>query len=401
MSGPPASGWWLASDGRWYPPEAWAPVPPAAPAAPHPPDRPGGREPRRAIGVLVGLIVVLAVVAVALPLVAEVHHPGATRRPTGAPIVPFRRINVPTYPPGCPSAAPGHPASTRVPMDVVRSGTFIWEFVPVCIDGRGPYPFILDTGAAGSLVDAALARAIGLPTTARADRARGVNDCSAAASVSRIAAWALGPVPLAAQEVQTVAVPFFGARDAPAGLLGSDVLARFGTVRLDFSSHVLLLGGREGPVGADRSVAGTGDRSAVPRALTGTGPFTPVPMSVVVRDGYVRPLVDVHIAGSDHPFVLDTGAGTSAVDREFAAVVSLAGTGRREVISGVACTIAVPIVGSGRWAIGPVRLGPRPMPDVSLGPIGASGLLGSDELTRFGWIVLDYRRGELLLGPGR
>jgi hypothetical protein len=38
---------------------------------------------------------------------------------------------------------------------------------------------------------------------------------------------------------------------------------------------------------------------------------------------------------------------------------------------------------------------------VNFGPIGADGtvgLLGSDQLQRFGWVIFDYRGGRLVLG---
>ena len=38
---------------------------------------------------------------------------------------------------------------------------------------------------------------------------------------------------------------------------------------------------------------------------------------------------------------------------------------------------------------------------MNFGPIGAggtAGLLGSDQLQRFGWVIFDYRGGRLVLG---
>ena len=63
---PPGPGWWLASDGRWYPPQS-APAPPPAPAPgpPVPGPVPGPAAPTKSgKGCLIGLGVVGAVVVV-------------------------------------------------------------------------------------------------------------------------------------------------------------------------------------------------------------------------------------------------------------------------------------------------------------------------------------------------
>src|SRR5215469_11504636 len=66
-----------------------------------------------------------------------------------------------------PAAAPPAPAAKPDPSDMLfaapthqdRVGRIV---VPVWIDGKGPYRFLVDTGADGSLVSARLVRALGL-----------------------------------------------------------------------------------------------------------------------------------------------------------------------------------------------------------------------------------------------
>ena len=57
-------------------------------------------------------------------------------------------------------ARSGETTGRHIPLRVVAGRLLI---VPVRIDGTGPYPFLLDTGATRSLVDEALADRLRLP----------------------------------------------------------------------------------------------------------------------------------------------------------------------------------------------------------------------------------------------
>jgi chemotaxis signal transduction protein len=67
----------------------------------------------------------------------------------------------------------------------------------------------------------------------------------------------------------------------------------------------------------------------------------------------------------------------------------------------VAGDTTVPLATVSRWTIGGLRLHGRSLPVLDLGgAFGAgqvSGLLGSDELRRFGAVRLDYAHEELIL----
>ena len=67
-----------------------------------------------------------------------------------------------------------------VPAHVVHTLTATLVLVPVCLAGQGPYPFILDTGAARSLVDRSVADRLRLPVTGAATQATGVACASTA-----------------------------------------------------------------------------------------------------------------------------------------------------------------------------------------------------------------------------
>src|SRR5215471_16231077 len=61
-------------------------------------------------------------------------------------------------------STPGVPkGQQRVRLRVITAkGRDTIALVPVFINGRGPYPFALDTGASQSLIDSGLARTLGL-----------------------------------------------------------------------------------------------------------------------------------------------------------------------------------------------------------------------------------------------
>jgi hypothetical protein len=67
----------------------------------------------------------------------------------------------------------------------------------------------------------------------------------------------------------------------------------------------------------------------------------------------------------------------------------------------VCSVITVPLVHSGTWSVPGEPLHRQLVGETDFGTIGQGGLdglLGSDQLRRFGWIVLDYTGGRLVLG---
>jgi len=105
--------------------------------------------------------------------------------------------------------------------------------------------------------------------------------------------------------------------------------------------------------------------------------------------------------GSFHPFVVDTGSSETVVAASVAKKAHLDSTDLAQRQLTVCSTITAPLVHSGRWSIPGQTLHSQLVGVVNLGPIGAdgtAGLLGSDQLQRFGWVILDYRGGRLILG---
>ncbi|WP_215447926.1 retropepsin-like aspartic protease [Streptomyces sp. ATCC 21386] len=127
-----------------------------------------------------------------------------------------------------------------------------------------------------------------------------------------------------------------------------------------------------------------------------------VPLRIVEQDDRTLAFVPVSIEGrGPFMFALDTGASTSVVDDEVADRIDLERTGERRSVSGILGTGQVPVAEVDRWEVGDVRLDPGEVTVIDLGPPrgggGIQGLLGSDVLSDFGSITVDYANEVLQL----
>jgi predicted aspartyl protease len=127
-----------------------------------------------------------------------------------------------------------------------------------------------------------------------------------------------------------------------------------------------------------------------------------VPVEVINTQGETMVLVPVRVNGrGPYDFVLDTGASSSTVSRSLVRRLRLPRTGSTAHVRGVAGATVVPLVTVERWTVGGQRLHGDSLPAIDLGgDFGAgqvSGLLGSDELRRFGAVRLDYKNERLVL----
>jgi Aspartyl protease len=130
-----------------------------------------------------------------------------------------------------------------------------------------------------------------------------------------------------------------------------------------------------------------------------------VPLRVVEQGGRTLAFVPISIGGEGpYMFALDTGASASVVDDDIADRLDLPRTGEQRRVSGVLGTGRVPVAEVERWAVGDVRLAPEEVAVIDLGPPegsgGLQGLLGSDVLSEFGSITVDYEDSTLRLPPG-
>jgi predicted aspartyl protease len=136
-----------------------------------------------------------------------------------------------------PAAKPGE---VSVPVEVLTTQGETMVLVPVRVNGRGPYDFVLDTGASSSTVSRSLVRRLRLPRTGGTAHVRGVAGDTVVPLVT-VDRWTVGGQRLQGDSLP--AIDFggdFGAGQVN-GLLGSDELRRFGAVRLDYENERLVL----------------------------------------------------------------------------------------------------------------------------------------------------------------
>jgi Aspartyl protease len=309
-------------------------------------------------------------------------------------------VQLPVFEKSC-ATQPG-PASV-VPIRVVSGVEIVAN---VCISGAGPFPFLVDTGAATSLVDQSLAARLHLTLV---DGPRTVTSftCKRQISFTALARWSVGNTTLPPQtvEVGTVRSPALPNLD---GVLGSDTLSSFGAVKIDYDQQTLTLGPQTAPPPSD--VAGGSGPPSVSASLTeGTTFAGPMPVNVVserlspdqLQLTEVRPTVALSFGPNRVTLTLDTGAGNTNLDPSVVKKLQLAPAGPPgAAYAGLDCPVVV-----NHYRTQPAILGAVQLPVQTVGsnllPPGTVGVLGSATLLNYNPVLVDYTDGELLLGPGR
>lgn len=339
----------------------------------------------------------VALLALALVLALTV---GGSRQAATVHVEPQVTFALPSSATGCTGATAQAGGGEHVPLTVSVVAGQVAETVDVCIGAEGPFPFVLDSGAGQSTIDAGLAHRLHLAAAGGPSEFAGVG-CTGAAQPVSVGAWSLDGVELAPQQLTAATLPQMGGKGEPVGLLGSDVLSRFGGVRIDFEAATLTLPGLEGAP-LDASSPYTGPKSPPPAALTQGQSGTTVPLTVTPAQGDVSLSVAVRFAhGPRRDFVVDTGSSQSVVSSSVTRMQSLATTELAQRQSTVCSVITVPLVHSGPWSVPGLALRPQLIGSTDFGTIsmaGTQGLLGSDQLRRYGWVVLDYAGGQMVLG---
>lgn len=147
-----------------------------------------------------------------------------------------------------------------------------------------------------------------------------------------------------------------------------------------------------------------GGASQGAKASSGSGskPAYTLPIDVVTHDKATLVLVPVTIQGhGPYTFMLDTGSSVSSIDQSLAKKLGLARTGQSKTVRGVASKTKVPLVKVKSWTLGKhAKLRPEEITAVQLPESpGAElqGLLGSDQLSGFGAVTIDYPGEKLRL----
>lgn len=152
-------------------------------------------------------------------------------------------------------------------------------------------------------------------------------------------------------------------------------------------------------------VSGPEPRPPAPApAPPGPDELRTVPLRVLEAGDSTIAFVPVMIGGQGpFLFALDTGASNTVVDVEVADQVGLERTGEQRDVTGVVGQQSVPLARVEQWQLGDVGL---PATDIALLDLpnppqgqGLQGLLGSDVLSGFDYVVVDYDDQRLGLPP--
>jgi Aspartyl protease len=146
-------------------------------------------------------------------------------------------------------------------------------------------------------------------------------------------------------------------------------------------------------------LAGCGGGSSTPTVVGGQ---LLVKIKVIKQGRQVLALVPVTINGKGPwAFALDTGASQSLVDSQVAKQLRVPATGAKQKIAGVTNISRVRAIRVTDWRVGKVKLPPTTVVEANLpfGNVdgGIQGLLGSDMLSDFDVITIDYAHSRLLL----
>ena len=286
-------------------------------------------------------------------------------------------------------------------LGLARSSLGGLPTVAVCIDGKGPYRFLVSTGSGSSVVVPALARSLHL---GKGDRTaiRGVT-CVTSAQTVKVSNWSMSGLRLSPQELLVAKVPRDQLSTAPRGIIGSDVLARFGSVRIDYRAHRLMLLGSEGaPPKGNLYVLGQA-KAAVPSGLAAGKVELAASLRVFESPQGTIVAAPVKIGGHTEQLAVDTGSAGSGLVPAVATSLKLGTRGHKASFSGVGCRGEAPTYSSGAWSLGGSAL-----PSASLvarriaGSVngGLQGVLGSNVLSADGSVIVDYAGAHLWLVKG-
>lgn len=129
-----------------------------------------------------------------------------------------------------------------------------------------------------------------------------------------------------------------------------------------------------------------------------------VALKIVKQGKQVLALVPVTIDGKGpFTFALDTGASQSLIDSAVATRLRVPSKGSAGKIAGVNSVKKAALVRVKSWSMGQVKLPPTTIVSANLpfgnAYVGIQGLLGSDMLSQFDVITIDYGKQQLRLHP--
>jgi len=126
-----------------------------------------------------------------------------------------------------------------------------------------------------------------------------------------------------------------------------------------------------------------------------------IDLQVIKRNGAAVVIAPVQIQGKTYAFIVDTGATATLIDSRYAKVLGLKKTKDAPIpVSGVTGSSTAYLATISNWSIGRAKI---PTSTITVGTLSLGGgdligLLGSDVLSTFGKITIDYDHQKATLG---
>lgn len=304
-------------------------------------------------------------------------------------VAAFGQPAIVAEPPGSSAAIP--PASIDDALEIEGEGVRARQihtrmFIPVTVDGYGPYRFLVDSGADRSVIGAALAAALALRPSGATVRMHSIVGASSVRTVT-IDRLRIGTSDIPGIHAPALPEAYIGAQ----GLIGIDALAEQ-RLMLDFERKRVTVEDARRP------------------ASSASG-FDEIVVTARRRKGQLI-LTEVYVGGVRTFAVIDTGAevtmGNSALQARLFA--------RRKAPNGQTVTL-IDVTGAQMAAnlltlpnieIGRATLGNVPVAFADVAPFALFGLsnqpallLGTDVLETFRRVSLDFRRRKVRFGLRR
>jgi Aspartyl protease len=188
-------------------------------------------------------------------------------------------------------------------------------------------------------------------------------------------------------------------------------ISRAARRRLVLLLLLLLLPVAAGCSGDETSAPTTQPPATASAETTSTAPTTTVAaerprtvdLRVVSGPSGVFAFLQVYIRGEGpFAFTVDTGASHSVIDFDVVRKLRLKTIGDPVTITGIACRGEAGRLRMAKWRADRIHLPAREIQTIDMPEVGGGieidGLLGSDVLSEFGTITVDYEGERLLLG---
>jgi clan AA aspartic protease (TIGR02281 family) len=126
-----------------------------------------------------------------------------------------------------------------------------------------------------------------------------------------------------------------------------------------------------------------------------------IDLEIVKRNGEAIIIAPVEIQGKTYEFIVDTGATATLIDQAYATRLGLKKTKQAPIsVAGVTGSAKAYLATISNWSIGRSKI---PTSTITVGNLGLGsgdlvGLLGSDVLSTFGRITIDYDKQKATLG---